>query len=310
MPAFLTRNWSLKLAALALAVLLWMVVRVDVPTFQAIPGIAVRVVLTDPRWALKGEPVPSQVEVRFSGPARELIQLAFNRPTLLIPIDSVVARDTVLVLRRDWVSLPGRLGVTAEDVTPSSVRLEFEPIETAVLPFAPRLEGSPPEGWTFAGDVEVIPERANVSGPASRLEAIDSIPLLPIAFGDIEESAPASVRVDGARLQQVVVAPTEAEVRIRLEPRAERVFEQVPVEVLGRPDLTSEPAAGSVVLVGPQSRVDAADDRVLRIVVDIGLLPDSLPLPARLPVRVEGAPRYVTATPQFDSVTIRPRRSP
>lgn len=309
-PAFLARNWSLKLAALALAVLLWTVVRVDAPTRQSVPGIAVRVQLNDPRWALQGGPLPSRVEVRFAGPARELIQLAFNRPSLLIPIDSVTSRDTAVVLQREWVRLPGRMAITAEDIQPSSVRLAFEPIETAVLLFAPRLHGSLPDGLSLAADPEVIPQRANVSGPASRLQELDSIPLRPIALEEIGESVSVRVRADISEFDQIVVAPTEAEVRLQVEPRAERVIPDVPVEVEGRADLVAEPAAGSVTLSGPGSRVAAADPRVLRLVVDAAWVPDSLSgNPLAVPLRVEGLPNRVTATPAFDSVTIRKRRS-
>ncbi|MBI4540243.1 MAG: hypothetical protein HY704_12125 [Gemmatimonadetes bacterium] len=307
-PAFLARNWSLKLAALALAVLLWTVVRVDAPTRQLIPGIPVHVLLNDPRWAVEGEPLPSRVDVRFAGPARELIQLAFNRPSILIPVDSVMSIDSALVLQREWVRLPGRMGVTAEDIQPSSVRLRFEPIESAVIPFAPKLDGSLPDGLTLAADPEVIPERANVSGPASRIATLDSVPLRPIALGEIRESASLRVRADVSAFDQLIVAPTEAEVRIRVEPGAERVVADVPVEVPGRPDLAGEPAAGSVTLSGPESQVGAADPRVLRLVVDPAAVSDSVPI--RAPVVVRGAPRRVAARPEFDSVTVHRRRNP
>lgn len=310
-PALLARNWTLKLAALALAVLLWTVVRVDAPTRQSIAAVPVRVVLNDPRWALKGEPLPSRVEVRFAGPARQLIQLAFSRPSVLIPIDSVTSRDTVVMLAREWVRTPGLSEVTTEDIQPRSVRLAFEPIESAVLPFAPRFEGALPDGLALAGTVEVIPERANVSGPASRLEAVDSVPLRPIALGEIRESTSVRVRVDVSEFDDLMVAPTEAEVRIRVEPWRERVVEAVPVEVPGRPELVPDPASGSVTLSGPESLVNTADPRALRIVVDGAALSDSLVASLiRVPVVVEGVPDRVLATPAFDSVTIHRRRAP
>ena len=102
-----TQNLSLKLASVALAVLLWTVVRVETPERQSLPGVPVRVALTDPGWALADAPLPATVEVVFNGPARELFRMAVERPILTIPVDEVDVGDTVVFLRREWLAFQG-----------------------------------------------------------------------------------------------------------------------------------------------------------------------------------------------------------
>ena len=47
LPGILTRNWTLKLVAIVLAVLLWLIVRVEAPDRQSIPSVPVVVQVSD-----------------------------------------------------------------------------------------------------------------------------------------------------------------------------------------------------------------------------------------------------------------------
>ena len=126
---FLIRNWTLKLSAFGFALLLWVVVRAESPNRQEISGGAVQVMVGDSAWALVSEPIPASVTVRFGGPSRQLISMAFDRPTVVIPLEEVAQADTVVQLSTAWVQIGDRQGVVAEDIQPSSVRLTLEPVE-------------------------------------------------------------------------------------------------------------------------------------------------------------------------------------
>ncbi|HLM66524.1 MAG TPA: hypothetical protein VK358_03310, partial [Longimicrobium sp.] len=75
----LTYNWRLKLSALGLAVLIWALVSSEQVTSQWIP-VRVDPVVRDPRFVISEAPEPQEVRVQFTGPGRELWELAIDRP--------------------------------------------------------------------------------------------------------------------------------------------------------------------------------------------------------------------------------------
>ncbi|KPJ81320.1 MAG: hypothetical protein AMS19_08430, partial [Gemmatimonas sp. SG8_23] len=172
-------NWRLKLSALGLSVFLWALVQTEPADQEAIPSVPVRVQIMDTSWTTSGAPDPASVELRLSGPAREIIRLAREGTSIRVPITSVGSRDTTVSFRREWVQLGQRPGLTVESVSPASVRLSFEPAQTRLVPLATRLVGDVRESLALASDVDVSPQLVRVRGPASRLEGLDSLPLVP-----------------------------------------------------------------------------------------------------------------------------------
>lgn len=305
-PAVLTRNWTLKLSALALAILLWTVVRVDAPTRQVISGIPVRVMETDPDWTPSGDPIPPTVNIRFAGPARVLLQLAFDRPSVVIPVDTVRGEDTVVVIRPEWIRHPDYPGITAEDVQPSSVRLRFEPIATLTLPVRARLEGELPDGLVRAGPVRMEPALVNVSGPEPAVAELDVIELRPLDLGEVESSEPRRVPVDTTGFGRVVVTPGTVRVTVPVAPRAERDLGALPVSVEGV-DAVAEPGEASVTVVGPRDGVRGMDPADVRLRPTPGAIPDTIPPDGiRIPLEVVGLPDHAEARIEPTAVTLRP----
>lgn len=322
LPRILAQNWTLKFAALGLAILLWISVRVDSFNRHEVAGVPVEVELNDPRWAMLGEPMPMSVQVRFAGPFRELFRITWERPSLLIPIDEVVSPDTAILLRTQWVRIQDRPGVVVEDIFPSSVRLAFEPIQTVSVPLEPRVTGDPPDGMALASDVSGSPSIARISGPSSLLEQVDTIFTRSLDLSRVTESGTYPVPVDTSGMANLQIAPGSASISIRMEPVLERSFEDLPVmaeaPAVGSSDgavpaeLEFDPESVEVVLEGPESLVEAVEEGSLRVVARINddireLAPGE---EGRVPLRVEGVPEFVEAHLEVDSLTVRLRRSP
>jgi hypothetical protein len=122
-------HWKLKLAALALAVLLWVVFTAEQVTSQWIP-VRVEAVVRDPAYVLTVPPDPARVRVRFRGPGRELWEVALRPPTLVLPVRDVGTARSFLV-EPSMVDLPDRFRVVATDVRPAVVRLDLQPAAAA-----------------------------------------------------------------------------------------------------------------------------------------------------------------------------------
>jgi YbbR domain-containing protein len=313
-PHFLSTNWTLKLAALGLAILLWTSVRVDTDNRQGLPGVPVRIDLTDPRWAVLGDPMPTNVEVRFTGPTRELFRMALDRPSLLVPIDEVTSPDTTILLRTQWVRIQDRPGVVVEDILPSSIRLAFEPIQTATVPLEPRVAGQLPEALALSAPISVAPSLARISGPASRMEQVDTVFTRPLDLSGVTGSGNYTAPIDTAGLSRIQIAPSSASIAVRVEPVLERRLEDVSVSLESPeeyPDLEFSPSAITITLRGPHSAVEALPEDSIRAVAGANaqlrnLRPGET---RRVPVRLLGAPSFVQATPSVDSVAVRVRPS-
>ena len=158
MPTPLARvvaHWPLKLASLALAVLLWALVSAEQVTTHWIP-VTVEAEVRDPRYVLTGGPGPAEVRVLFAGPGRILWQLALNRPSLVLPVREPEGGG--YALGPEMIRFPeGVRGVVVRDIRPAVVRLDMERIATREVPVRARFSPSPDDRWVVRGTPEVSP---------------------------------------------------------------------------------------------------------------------------------------------------------
>jgi hypothetical protein len=178
----LTNDRLLKLTALGLAFLLWTLVETD--NRVGIDAIPVVVANADAGWVLAAEPEPSSVEVVFSGPVRELIRVAAERPEILVPIDSVRDTTDVVVLRPTWVALGNGMDNTrVEEITPRAVRLRFDRVTTRMIPVTVSVVGEPEAGYEFVGQIALEPTAIRASGASRVLDTLDTVRLPAIDLG-------------------------------------------------------------------------------------------------------------------------------
>ncbi len=303
-PAFLTRNWTLKLAAFTLAVLLWTLVRVEAPDRQAIPGVPVRVNVADPEWIISSAPVPAQVQVGFVGPTRGLLRLASDPPVVEMTVERVTGQDTLLTIPSDAVRYPQDVGLTVESIEPASVQISIERKMSRLFPFHVALVGTLDPSLAFVTHPVAAPTRGRVQGSASAVEQLQRIPLEEIDLAIVRQSGRIATTVDPEAMAGFTVTPSEVEVEFTLEVAIDRTFEAVPVAVEGGAGLVADPPTVGVTLHGAASLVESIDPLDLRVVVR------DPPLPVAdtgvvLPVVVQGAPPLVTARASRGTVRVR-----
>ncbi|HEX6938731.1 MAG TPA: YbbR-like domain-containing protein [Longimicrobiales bacterium] len=215
----LTRNWTIKLTALLLAVLLWTIVKSEELTRVPVENVPIEVALRDPGWMLASPPSPPTATVVFSGPLRELVRLAVARPRVVVPVDEVGDSIEVRQLRTGWVQLEGDLARTrTEDIRPGAVLLTFERLTTRLVPVTVRTRGDLPPGLDFAAPVRVEPPAIRVSGPRHAIEALDSVVTVPVELGGLRGSAAIGAEVDTTGLGNVILSPASVDVVVRVRP--------------------------------------------------------------------------------------------
>lgn len=307
-PGIVTKNWQLKAAALAMAVLLWTVPRFEGQSSQTLQNVPVTVDLSDLDWARVGEPSPPMVNVTVSGPARELIALGIDPPAVVIPMTDLSSGDTTVMLRPSWFRGYGRPGVVVEDLRPGAVHLTFEEVEQRPIPLAARLTGQLPQGLSRSGQVVITPRETAVFGPASRLQAMDSVRLVPFDLSRVSGEGSHVVPVDTAGLEGLRFLNLEATLEVPVETTMAREFTDRPL-VLPPPDsgppLQARPASVRVVLVGARSLVENLDPETIIVSIPANQATLAPGEEVRVGVEVEGVPEFVDYRVTPDWVLLR-----
>jgi YbbR domain-containing protein len=302
---FFTTNWKLKLLAVTLAVLLWVVQRADQTVTQWVQ-VPVEVVLRTGEHAVVSGPVPERVQVRFAGPGREFWELAFNPARLRLVITEAAPDAEYFNITPQMVEGAG--GLVAQDVRPGRVRMELRALARRDVPV--RLEVGPEVGRdvSLVGPVDITPEAVSVSGTARALAELDAVPTLPLRLGPGDTVFVRTLPIDRERIGGLGVEPAEVEVAGRVQPIVDAEVANVPVAL---PDgWTASPASVTVSVRGPRSLLEDLRVAELRVVVPSDSMPDAETGRAAAPLRAEGLPTGVTARIDPDRVMVMPERPP
>ena len=307
-----TRNWRLKIAALALAVLLWVTMSLSDQsvTLLSIPDVEVRVDQLDPEWLLKGRPSPDRVEMTVTGPFGELFRLAMAEPVVVIPVVSVEEEDLVLELNADWVRNVDRSSVGIEGFAPSTIRLLFERNRVEEIPVSVRLAGRLPDSLALVSEPRPNPLFAQVRGPASVLDPLETVFLRPFDLAGLTGSGRFDVAMDTVGLGALAVSPTAAILTVEVARKSSWGVGQLAIAFADAgEDWIVEPESLNVTLLGAELRLSAVDLDAIRL--EVAADPAAVRVAveqdgeARVAVAVTGLPRWVEGVVEADSVTIR-----
>lgn len=307
------QNWLYMLTATLVSLFLWVGVSADKVRQEPISADLV-VVNNDRRYVLTGrEPATDVVTVAFTGKAFDIGRLDISRPQVLVPIDSVESLVMDKVLSPDLVRAGGGAelsNVRALDVEPDRIRLFFQPRSQQVIRVVPWLRLELADGYVLADSIRTDPGVIAVAGPEPIVERIDSITTELVEREDVRSTIDVEVSLvrptDGDQLE---LSSSSVRVTVPVEPLAERVIENVPVNVLGSTDgeFDVAPPVVDIRLSGPSSVVDSARADQFDVRVELG---DEAAYGRFHPVQVSSPYPRLEIRPSPDSVrVVRPRGS-
>jgi hypothetical protein len=299
----LTYNWRLKLAALGLAVLIWAVVSSEQVTSQWIP-VRVDPVVRDPEYVLGGATEPAEVRVQFTGPGRELWELALDRPTLVLPLSAVGDRRAFPV-DPTMLRIPSGLSVRVQDIRPAVVRVDLQRLASRVVPVRARIGGRSLQRYVVGDPLEILPAEVRITGPADRLAEIQYVTTERFEIvPETDSTFSRQVVIDTAGLGGLSFSRDEVRVSGRQDVRGERILPDVRVSV---PEGMTGPARVQVTLQGPTRLLESTFPSAVRGVVPRDSLPAQLPAAGvEAPLVVGPLPPGVTAVPLRVRVVPRP----
>lgn len=307
----LVRNGRLKAAAFGMAFFLWVLVRVGAPDQRDLL-VSIDIQLEDPGWVVLGDPIPATVLVRFRGPPTEIFRLSgLTGMSVAVPITEVSGEEMVIPLQTGWVPVDGYRGVQVEEIVPSAINVSLERLVTRTIPVRISTRGSLPEHLALTRALSLTPNLVRVTGPASLVENLDTLDILPVALSGVDEQTTVETVVDTAGMGRVTVVPLAVTLRIPAEESIERVFAYVPVvadPAVGFRPIDVFPETVQVTVTGARSRVSAIEAGLLRAVVPADAIRGLADVEVRrVPIVVEGVPPYVSVAPDVDTVAVRRR---
>jgi hypothetical protein len=300
----LTFNWRLKLAALGLAVLIWAAVSAEQVTSQWIP-VRIDPVVRDPEFVLTGAPDPAEVRVRFSGPGRELWELALDRPTFVLPLSDIGNRRA-FALDASMLRIPSGLSVNVQDIRPAVVRVDVQRLTSRVLPVRARLAYRSSQRYVLVEEMRVLPAEVRVTGPADRLAAMDSVSTRPFDIVPDDSTFSVDVLLDTEGMEGLSFSRSRVWVSGPVDVRGDRTIGTVAVSA---PEgMVATPDAVQVSVTGAERVVLRVFAGAVRAYVPRDSLPDVLPPQGvDAPLVFDGLPPGATASANPSRVRVQPR---
>lgn len=304
---FLLDNLGTKVLALILALAVYVHV-LSGQDRELTYRIPLRIAALPAGLAIANDP-PEQMRVRIRASGKDLVKLRAQRFHAEVRLDaSRPGRLQRPILGSD-VLLPKGVGAAEIEVLdPTTIDLVVEPTERGRLPVALVTRGSLPAHLALAARPVVGPDRIAVTGPASRIAALDSIRTTPFDLKELRESGEWDVAL--AEPHGLVLEERSAVVRFTVGERATRRLG--PYSVTLEPPqadriLWIQPDEASVEVSGVRSVVEAIDPSRVRVVANLRLRPGGSAQHAGLRAVFPGIPSEVpiAVSCRPESVTIR-----
>lgn len=264
------RNFLLKVLSLAIALLLWGMVREEQDVDES-AQVTVRVERRDDQIIL--DHVPSLVTVRLVGPRSRLRLAQQQRLEIVLDLkDATAGQHSFNVTNLKIQNLP--TGVRIAGIQPSTLSLRLDSRAEKEVRIRADVAGDPATDYLI-GEVTVTPDRITLEGAASELEGMEQILTQPVDVTGVSRSIQRQVGLEFGQLYvwpQAKIEGVLVEIAVD-QVRVERAFEAVPVraaEELGAVEI--DPPVARVTVEGPRSLVEALtpEDVSLQLVAGEG----------------------------------------
>jgi len=195
-------DWSLKLLALTISLVLWVAVTGVNKPVTIRTGVPLNIIRPDD-LEISNDP-PNSIDVLLTGSQNRLERVNFLNLVATVNLSDFGAGERVMRLSQDSVdiNLPG--GVKIESFQPSTLTVRLEPRVERRLDVDVKLDGKPAEGYEIY-EIQVSPSSIRVRGPASNVNSLLKAPT---------ESISAAGRNETFTVPHVAIAITDQKVDV------------------------------------------------------------------------------------------------
>ena len=210
----ITHNWQLKLLALAIAVIMWLII-VGVEKAELTIQIPVEISGVAQGQVVAGE-VPAELSVRLYGPRTLIRGVAQRNPVKQINLGGLGPGDHIFRLGIQDLTLPPWVSVVRVD--PAEIRVKLEPRSSRDVKVSPVVQGRPARGYEV-DEVVFDPPEVKISGEKRALAALDWIWSEPIDVSGHSETFTRTVNLRSPPGSSMMVEPKEVRATILITPK-------------------------------------------------------------------------------------------
>ena len=205
---FITRNWALKLLALFMALVLWIILIPEEKTF-AEKNITLEAELINVPPDLEVvEKSDATINLKVRARKRLLNDLTSEQFSAQLDMSKATIYQQEYPLDSSIFKMPR--GVELISFSPAYIHVKLEKIKKVEMEVVPTIISRPPEGYRIV-KVEVTPSRVMVSGPESKIRPRDKVITSPID---------ASLLTDSVSLEVDLILPRAGLKLLALYPKA------------------------------------------------------------------------------------------
>jgi YbbR domain-containing protein len=273
LPGFLSNDLGLKLAALLLALFLW----VNVAERRPVELVAdVPLVFTNmPVGMTFAHKVPATVKARMRGNGRFLRWKAkdIHFEVSLSPAGKGVVTH---VLSAAEAVVPRDKGIELlEIVDPKAIMVELDLLSSKEVAVVPTVRGDLASERVLVEGPTVEPAKVMIAGAEHVLAQLSSVPTEPIDANHLARRGRVTVRLDFSDLPPLSSDVELVTVAARAEPRKEIGIPAVPIGVESGHAVNARfsPEAVDMVVSGAASQIDSLDPRSVKLVADLSGIP-------------------------------------
>lgn len=166
----LFEDWSLKLLAVTITVVLWLAVTgQNEPKTLRVPGVQLNF-LKQKGFEISNE-LPRNVEVILTGSPDKLKDIGSGGLVATVDVSDQKPGERVIRLSEDHVRMDLPPGVKIQGFQPTTIPIRLEPSMESQIDVEIKFEGKLPEGYEITG-FSTSPARIRVSGPSDHVSAL------------------------------------------------------------------------------------------------------------------------------------------
>ena len=258
-------DWSLKLLALAITLILWFAVTGQNKPLTIRTPVQLNLIRPS-NLDISNDP-PKTVEVVLKGSRPNLTSLSPLDLVATVDVSDHPAGERVIRLTLDRVTMQLPDGVKIESFQPSTIPIRLEPRTERRVAVEVKTEGKPADGFEVYG-ISSAQVSVRVRGPESRIEALQKAPTEAISLAGRKENFTASRVAIDIPDQKIEVLDPLVDLVVEVgEKRAEKSFGGVQARSISGVEV--RPATAEVTLTGPASVLAELRPEDVKVVVHV-----------------------------------------
>src|SRR5688572_13270485 len=223
----IVRNWPIKIAAVVLALMLYIAVQAQQPVTENFE-MKLDVDVPPGRSLLQK---PPKVYVTISGRGADLIRLRAFPSTITKAVpDTLSTSSWQIRLENQDVPLPKGVEVAVLAVTPRDVTVSLDTVKRKEVRVVPLVSVVPESGYVLRGGLSITPSIARLVGPERNLEAIDSVTTVPTEITNVTGGFQRALAIDTSALGIIRIAPKQVMLTGEVDALVRRTFAGITVE--------------------------------------------------------------------------------